>query len=66
MTSDGVERGMKTLVKFEYARLPSRCKRTNALLYPGVWELTWVKPPHMPWVLTAMKQAEPRSQRGQQ
>ncbi|SHG89952.1 hypothetical protein [Bradyrhizobium erythrophlei] len=48
--------GQPTLVRVEQHQLASR-NIDGALMYPGTWKFTWVKAPHMPWVLVRMEQA---------
>jgi hypothetical protein len=49
--------GQPTLVRVEHHQLPSRQCVGGPLMYPGTWKLTWIKTPHMPWVLVRMEQA---------
>lgn len=42
-----------TLIKHEVRRLASQ-NPDRSLMYPGLWALSWIKVPGMPWVLAGM------------
>lgn len=46
-----------TLIRKEVVTLASRFPN-GVLMYPGPQSFTWIKPPHMPWILLSIEPAE--------
>lgn len=42
------------MIKQEIRTLGSRYL-DQTLMYPGKWVFTWIKTPHMPWVLASIE-----------
>lgn len=49
---------MNTLVRVERHQISSKVTVVGGIaINPGIWDLTWLRTPHMPWVLIKMEPA---------